>query len=418
MFFEFFLAYRYLKAKRKQVMISVITIISTLGVTIGVSALIIVLAVMNGFAGDLREKILGANSHAVVLRHGQAFENYEQLLQTIEKTTHVVAAAPFVYQQCLVRNGSNVNAVVVKGIDPLLSKRVVTVTEKMRSGNFNCLLGALREPEIYKSDTQELPAIVLGDELAASLGVVTGDSVFLISPFANQTPMGMVPKSREYEVCGIFYTGMYDYDSSWVYISIPEAQDFFNMNSRISGIEIKMDDPLKANDITPLIENNIGSGYFVRDWMSMNHSFFEALQLEKLVMFIILLFIVAVAAFGIVSSLMMMVMEKNKDIGILKAMGATSKSIMTIFMAEGLIIGVMGTVLGCILGLTISWIANEFQLIKLSGDVYYITFLPFKIDSFDVLLTCSLSILISFLATIFPSLQASRLDPVDAIRYE
>jgi len=417
MYLELFLALRYLRAKRKQVIISVITIISTLGVTIGVSALIIVLAVMNGFASDLKEKILGANSHAVILfREGSGIENYEQVIPQILDVKHIEAAAPFVYQQCLIRQNKNVSAVVVKGINPLLSNQVVTVAQKMRSGDFNCLLGAINSAETESAET--VPSIILGGELAATLGVIAGDRVILVSPFGTQTPLGMVPKSREYEVCGIFYTGMYDYDSSWVYIGLTEAQDFFTMGSRISGIEVRMDDPLKADIITPVLGQTLGLKYYIRDWMNMNQSFFEALKLEKIVMFIILLFIVAVAAFGIVSSLMMMVMEKNKDIGILKAMGATSRSIMLVFMAEGLIIGIMGTFFGALLGLGACWIADTHQLIKLSGDVYYITHLPFRIDSFDVILTCVLSIFISFLATIYPSWQASHLNPVDAIRYE
>ncbi|MBN2382914.1 lipoprotein-releasing ABC transporter permease subunit [bacterium] len=418
MYLEIFLALRYLKAKRKQVMISIITLISTLGVTIGVSALIIVLAVMSGFAGDLKEKILGANSHAVVfLREGSGVVDYTRIMPQVEAVDHIDAAAPFIYQQCLLRHEKNVSAVVVKGINPTFSSRVITVAQKMRSGDFNCLLGALATGD-HESESGLIPSIILGGELAASLGVITGDSVFLVSPFGTQTPVGMVPKSREYTVCGIFYTGMYDYDSSWIYIALTEAQDFFNMGSRVSGLEIKMDDPLNADKITPLLAAALGPEYYIRDWMSMNQSFFEALKLEKIVMFIILLFIVAVAAFGIVSSLMMMVMEKNKDIGILKAMGATSRSIMLIFLAEGLIIGTMGTFFGACLGLAISWIADTYELIKLSGDVYYITHLPFTINLFDVMLVCFLSIVISFMATIYPSLQASRLNPVDAIRYE
>ncbi|MFC1851103.1 lipoprotein-releasing ABC transporter permease subunit [candidate division CSSED10-310 bacterium] len=419
MVFELFLALRYLRAKRKQMMISVITLISTLGVTIGVCALVIVLAVMSGFANDLREKILGANSHGVIFRRdGRPMESYEVVKKSVEAHADIVAAAPFIYQQGILRHGKRVSGVVVKGINPALSRRVVTVTEKMRSGSFDELMNPPALPGDESEETAPLPGIVIGEELAASLGLISGENVFLISPFGTQTPMGMVPKSREYRVCGIFYTGMYDYDSSWAYLSISEAQDFFSLDDRVSGIEIRMQDPFKADRVTTAISQKLGQEYYLRDWMSMNQSFFEALKLEKIVMFIILLFIVTVAAFGIVSSLMMMVMEKNKDIGILKAMGATSKSILLIFMAEGLIIGIMGTFFGALLGLSVSWVADKYQLIKLSGDVYYITHLPFQINSLDVFLICTLSIFISFLATIYPSMQASRLRPVEAIRYE
>lgn len=417
--FELFLALRYLRAKRKQMMISVITLISTLGVTIGVSALIIVLAVMSGFANDLREKILGANSHGVIFRRdGQGIAESDLLIQKVESYSEIVAAAPFIYQQGIMRHRKSVNGVVVKGIVPELSRKVITVSEKMRAGSFECLTSIPPPPAWEDESERDIPGIVIGEELAASLGVIEGDTLFLVSPFGTKTPMGMVPKSKEYRVCGIFYTGMYDYDSSWVYLSMAEAQDFFGMEDRVSGIEVRMKNPFRATLITPALNEIIGSDYYIRDWMDMNQSFFEALKLEKIVMFVILLFIVAVAAFGIVSSLMMMVMEKNKDIGILKAMGATSRSILIVFMAEGLIIGIMGTISGAILGLSISWIADTYQLIKLSGDVYYITHLPFLIDPIDVVVTCIASIVISFVATIYPALQASRLNPVEAIRYE
>ncbi|MEW6378874.1 MAG: lipoprotein-releasing ABC transporter permease subunit [bacterium] len=412
--YELMIGLRYLKAKRKQTVISVISIISIGGVALGVMALIIVLAVMSGFEMDLRDKILGTNSHIVVLEYnGQGIENYAGLISKIAKVPGVRSSAPFIYGQVMLSSSRSASGLVLRGVDP---KEELQVTDLAR----NIVSGDLRQLETPSpGDAQpQMAGIVLGQELARNLGVFVGDVITAISPVERISPMGLAPKFLRFKVVAVFNSGMYEYDSSLAYVSIKTAQRLFNMKNMVTGVEVKVDNIFQAQDISREIQKTLGFPYWTRDWMEMNKNLFSALKLEKLAMFVILVLIILVAAFNIISTLVMMVMEKNKDIAILKSMGATARSILLIFIIEGLIIGLVGTFLGCLGGTLACWIADTYHLIKLQGDVYYISYLPFKMKLVDILLVSSSSLLISFLATVYPAWQASRLDPVVSLRYE
>lgn len=397
--------------------ISLTSIISIGGVMLGVMALIIVLAVMTGFEDDLRNKILGTNSHAVILkRNNTGMENYTEVIEKVKTVPDVKAAAPFIFSQVMINSNTNVAGVVIRGIDPEAESGVTDLAKNMLEGSLNLLKEQFDNRESEAGPKRD--AIIIGLELARLLGVIVGEDVTVVSPTGTQLPSGPVPKLKKFRVVGIFYSGMFEYDSSLVYISLTAAQRFFNMKDSVTGVEVKVSDIYEAPRIADQIQEILGAGYLVRDWAEMNRNLFSALKLEKIAMFIILVLIVLVAAFNIASTLIMMVMEKNKDIAILKSMGATSKSIMKIFVVEGLTIGFVGTLLGCIFGFLICWVADTYKLIKLQGDVYYLDHLPFKMTALDFVLVATMSILICLLATVYPAWQASKLDPVVALRYE
>lgn len=409
--YEFFISIRYLKAKRKQTFISVISLISIGGVALGVAALIIVLAVMSGFEGNLRDKILGTNSHIVILKHNRGgLADYNQLMEKIEDTKHVVAAAPFVYSQAMLTSKQNVSGVVLRGIDIKREQRVTSLGKNIVEGD----LQSFENPP----GGEALPGVIIGQELARNLGAFAGDSLTIVSPTTAITPMGMAPRLLKVQIAAIFNSGMYEYDTGLAYVTLKTAQNFFQMKDKVTGIEVKVDDIYQAGEVGQEIQQKLGFPFWARDWMEMNRNLFSALQLEKLAMFIILTLIVLVAAFNIIGTLTMMVMEKQSDIAILKSMGAKASSIMHIFMSEGLIIGTIGTILGALIGAITCWAADYYKLIKLQGDVYYMTYLPFKMQAFDFIIICSSAILISFLATLYPARQAARLDPAVALRYE
>ena len=414
--YELLIGLRYLRAKRKQTVISVISIISVAGVALGVMALIIVLAVMSGFEMDLRDKILGTNSHIVVLEYnGQGIPNGSEVMSKIAHVPGVTSSAPFIYGQVMLSANKNASGLVVRGIDTNEESHVTDLARNIVAGD----LHQLDSPSQGKDpSTPQMAGIVLGQELARNLGVFVGDIITAISPVERISPMGLAPKFLRFKVVALFNSGMYEYDSSLAYVSLRAAQRLFNMKNTVTGVEIKVDNIFQAKKISQDIQKVLGFPYWTRDWMEMNKNLFSALKLEKFAMFIILVLIILVAAFNIISTLVMMVMEKNKDIAILKSMGATARSILLIFIAEGLIIGLVGTLLGCMGGTAACWIADTFHLIKLQGDVYYISYLPFKMKLLDIFMVCSASILISFLATIYPAWQASRLDPVVSLRYE
>jgi lipoprotein-releasing system permease protein len=416
--YEWFIGLRYLKAKRKQAFISIITVISIAGVTVGVMALIVVLAVMSGFENNLKEKFLGTQAHIHLLKATQeGMDQYEEVIKEVEKVRGVVSAAPFIYTEVMLSSESNVFGVMLNGTDPDRAGKVTDLVRNMKAGS----LQSLKE-----MGEGNVPGIILGVELAKHLSVSVNDIIQMVSPLGTITPMGMMPKMKKFRVVGTFYSGMYEFDLKLAYISIESAQRFFNMGSRVTGIEIKTNDIYKAKEIGKEIQRRLGFTFWPQDWMEMNRNLFSALKLEKITMFIILVLIVLVAAFNIISTLIMVVMEKNKDIAILKSMGATSKGILKIFIIEGLVIGVVGTVFGTILGLGAAFnlekitgfVENLFGFKILSGDVYYIDKLPSQVNPFDVGMIIITAIFISLLATLYPSWRASKLDPAEALRYE
>lgn len=403
--YELFIGLRYLKAKRKQTFISLITMISMAGVAVGVWALIVVLSVMTGFEEDLRNKILGTNSHIVIIDRGEgAIKDYKNIIPKIEKVEHVISATPFIYNQVMLTTESGVSGVVLRGIDPSEEGKVTDIKKNIKDGSLEAL--------------NEKQGIIIGKELSKRLLAFVGNKITVVSPLGTLGPMGTIPKMKVFEVVGIFESGMYEYDSTLAYISIKDAQQFFNMGDSVSGIEVRLDDIYIAKGISEKIQSMLGFPYWARDWGQMNRNLFSALALERIAMFIILTLIVLVAAFNIVSTLIMIVMEKNKDIAILMSMGATKKGIMKIFVINGLMIGVVGTIIGVAAGYFSCIILAKYQFIKLPSDIYYISHLPVKMKLFNIIIIAISAVGISFLATIYPSYQAAKLDPAEALRYE
>ncbi len=409
MTFEWFVSLRYLKAKRKQSFISLISIISVAGVMIGVMALIIVLAVMTGFTDELREKILGINSHIVVQKIGTTLDNYKETERQLKEIPGVVAATPYLYSQSMITSDSSGTGAILRGINPETAGSVIKLDEHLKSGKIEDLATSQADGR--------LPGIILGSELARQLRVYQNDRIKLMSSSGPLTPIGIIPRIRTCRVVGIFQTDMYEYDSSMAYVSLQTAQEFLEMGEDVHGIELKLADIYQANNIAHQIVNKLGMSYAAKDWMRMNKNLFSALQLEKTALSIIVALVVIVAAFNIVSTLIMVVMEKTKDIAILKSMGATSNHIMKIFIYEGLVIGLTGTILGILGGISACKILSKYQFIKLP-DVYPISTLPVKIIPQDVFLIGICAVFITFAATLYPSWQASRVDPAAALRYE
>ena len=407
--YELFISLRYLKAKRKQAFISVISFISIGGVAISVMALIIVLGVMTGFSDDLRNKILGAKSHLVISEHGAGITNYREIIKEVESIEGVVSATPSIYSQIMLASASNALGVVLKGIEVDTAPNVTNLASIITEGKLT---------DLKEKTSSGLPGILLGKELAMILGVFCNDEIKLISPFGTMTPAGMAPRSKKFKVVGIFDSGMYEYDSQLAYISLDNAQQFLNKPDAATGIEVKIKEIYEVKQISKRIEEKLGISYRVRDWMEMHKNLYAALKLEKMAMFIILMLMIIVAAFNIVGTLIMVVDDKNKDIAILKSMGARSLSIMKIFILEGLIIGLTGTSMGIAGGFLLAVLQNTYQIIALPPDVYYISHLLIKITLRDLILVTVSAISISLLATIYPSWQASKLDPAEILRYE
>jgi lipoprotein-releasing system permease protein len=411
MSFEYFIGRRYLRAKQKQAFVSLITILSIAGVMVGVMALIVVIAVMNGFDNDLKTRILGGQSHIVLMRHGSAFEQYRQVMEEVEKTKGVEAATPYIITQGMLRSKAAAVGAVIRGIDPQTAGRVMKTLENVSLTNPSAKLHSAQP-------ASEVPGIVLGKELARNLGVIEGDMIYLISPRGVLSPIGHVPAMKQFEVTGFFVSGMYEYDQTFAFIDLKDAQKMLRMGDSVTGIDIRVHDIYKAKDIAENIILRLGFPYWARDWMQMNKNLFRALKMERLVMAIILILIVLVAAFNIASSLIMLVMGKTRDIAILKAMGATTKSIRKIFVFSGMVIGSIGTVLGLGLGLLLCILLKNYDIYELTGDIYYFTTtLPVKIEISWVIGIVSAAMVICFLATLYPARQAAKLDPVEAIRY-
>jgi len=414
--FELFVGLRYLKARRKQAFISLITLISIGGVALGVMALIVVLAVMSGFEHDLRAKILGTNAHLWVMRHGErGMEEPDRALEQVRGVPHVVAVSPFTYHQVMLSTERGAAGAVLRGLDIDSAQKVTALTNSFTEVD----PARLKEPADGGGWRLEPDGIIIGRALASNLGIGLGNRVNVISPLGSVlTPFGLGPRMRSFTVAGIFELGMYEYDSTLAYVTIPTAQQFFRMGTAVTGIEVKLDDLYKAKEVGVEITNRLGFPYFTRDWMQLHRNLFAALKLEKIAMFIILAMIVLVAAFNIVSTLIMKVMDKGAEIGILKSIGATSRSIMAIFMVEGVVIGLVGTLLGTAAGALICKLQATYKIVRLRGDVYLLDALPIMMKQTDLVLIASAALVLSFLATLYPSWQASRLDPVVAIRDE
>ncbi|MCD6306252.1 MAG: lipoprotein-releasing ABC transporter permease subunit [Deltaproteobacteria bacterium] len=406
--FELFLGIKYLKAKRKQRFISVITLISILGVMVGVMALIVVLSVMNGFRADLMSKILGVNSHVLVLNLAGPYGNYQQVEAEVMKEKGVIAATPFIFSQVMLNNAGNVSGAVLRGIDPASAARVIGLKKMIKEGSLSSL----------KQEGNDFPAIILGAELAKRIGAYTGSVVTVISPEGKLTPLGRTPNTRRFRVSALFDSGMYEYDASMAYISMAEAQKFLSLGDKVTGIEVRVADVYQADAIAKGLQKRLGHPFWTKDWKGMNRSLFSALKLEKLTMFIILTMIVLVGALNIISTLVMVVMEKTRDVAILRAMGASARSIMSIFMFQGLLVGVVGTIIGLACGLGLCELLARYKFISLPSDVYYISTLPVQVQAADVLFVAGAAVVISFLATLYPSWHASRLNPVESFRYE
>jgi lipoprotein-releasing system permease protein len=402
-----FIALRYLKSKKKHKSISVNTLISTCGVAVGVMALLVVLSVMSGFREDLQKKILGVNAHVVILDYRGTMPEYKNIIEKLKGDKDIISFAPFVMGQVMVSSGKRAHGVFLRGIIPEMEAKTTEISKYIKEGNLEDLL-----------QKDKTPGIILGKELASSIGAFKGDIITILSPVGEIGPLGMLPKVKKFRVAGIFEVGMFEYDLNLALTDIRSAQEFFGMKQDITGIELRLRDIYKASVVRERIQKSLGFPLYAKDWMQMNRNLFSALKLEKFAMFIILILIILVASFNIVSTLIMNVIEKKREIAILKAMGATDKGIMYIFMLQGLLIGILGTLIGITGGYLLNYILNTYQIIKLPPDVYYLSHLPVKMKLFDFIVVSLSSITISFLATIYPAWQAAKLNPVEPLRYE
>lgn len=400
---------RYLRAKRKQAFVSVISAFGVLGVMLGVMTLIIVLGVMNGFERDLKDKILGTVSHIVVMNNStRSITDWAQVMDRIKLIDGINAVTPYIYGQAMLSSRGRVRGVVVRGIDPKSAPQVISISKYMEKGS-------LKELGLANGD---INGVIIGKELATSNSLRVGDSVQLISPQGKRTPIGAIPRVQNFRVVGVFKSGMYEFDSNLVYMDLAEAQKFFEMGSGVTGIEVNLKNIYDAPKIGSRIESVLGAPYWTRTWRDMYRNLFSALKLEKIAMFIILTFIVLVAAFNIIISLIMLVMEKSRDIAVLKSLGATSDRIMRIFVVQGMIVGATGTLLGAIAGLGGGALLAKYPFIELPEEIYTISTLPIAISTSDVLTICIVALTICFLATLYPSYRAARLEPAEALRYE
>lgn len=409
MSFELFVARRYLTARQKQAFISVISLISVLGVGLGVASLIVVVAVMHGFSTELRDKILGINAHMVAAVAGGAMHDYRDLMAKAEAVPGVLGATPFVYTEVMLSSPRGVKGVVLRGVDPASAGKVLALPKEM-------IVGSLDDLEI----PGPFPGIVLGRELADRLGLVVGETVNLMSPAGKESAAGFSPKVKTFVLRGLFKSGMYEYDSTLAYVTIPAAQELLGFKRDIAtGIELKVADVDAVDTLAPKVRTALGGPpLFVRTWIDMNGNLFKALHLEKTAMFVILVMIVVVGCFSIITTLIMLVMEKTRDIAILMSMGATPAAIRKIFMLQGIIIGVVGTALGYALGLGLALALEKYQFIKIPGDVYPMDHLPVRLDWPDMVIIGVTALALCFLATMYPARQAARLSPVEALRHD
>jgi lipoprotein-releasing system permease protein len=377
------------------------------GVSLGVMALLVVLSVMSGFREDLQNKILGVNAHIIILDYRGPISEYDEIIKNLKGEKEISSFAPFVLGQVMVSSGNKAHGVFLKGIKPDMESKTTDIFKHIVEGNPEDIL-----------PKNGIPGIIIGKELSKSLGVFPGDKINIVSPFGEIGPLGMLPKIKPFRIAAVFEVGMFEYDTNLVLTELKHAQEFLGIDENITGIEIKVKDIYKASIIREKLEKKLKFPYHAKDWMQMNKNLFSALKLEKFAMFIILILIILVASFNIISTLIMNVIEKSREIAILKAMGATNKGIMTIFMLQGLLIGIVGTIIGVSCGYTLNYLLNTYQIIKLPPDVYYLSHLPVKMKLSDFIAVSLSAVIISFLATIFPARQAAKLDPVESLRYE
>ncbi len=407
MSFEWFVSRRYLRAKRKQKFISLISLISVLGVAVGVLALIVVLSVYTGFTEGLRDQIIGINAHVSVSRFGLNIYDPDSLIAEVEAIEGIVAASPNIYSQALITSGAFSSGVVLRGIEPKSAMNVTNVHQEMKEGS-------LRDLDAASS----VPGIVLGVQLAKQLRVVVGDRVKLISPNGPLTPMGVIPKIRTCIVVGLFETGMFEYDSTLGYVNLDTARSLSGLARGVHGLEVRVAAVDHADKTGQKLRDHLGPGYVVRDWMHINENLFAALKLEKAGIFIALALIIMVAALNIISALVMVVMEKTRDIAILKAMGASTGQIMRIFFYQGAVIGITGTIIGLIGGLGLCTILKRYKFIELPSNVYPMSTMPVQVVPIDVIVVVISAVLITLLATLYPSWKASRIKPAESLTYE
>jgi lipoprotein-releasing system permease protein len=449
--FEFFIATRYLRAKRRQAFIGIITGISILGVAAGVASLIVALAINNGFRQDLQERLIGSTSHISLLRVADdGINDWPPLLERLSKQPHVVAAAPAIFEQVLISRGPRARGAVLKGVIPADERKIGDLLNTIKEGSADALdetqvpendhVGTTASPvqgapatgsspDALRDESPDslagvharlaaMPPIILGKDMADNLGATVGSSVLVTSPQGELTPFGMVPKYSRFRVVGIFNSGFFDYDSSWAFTRLSAAQRLFGLGDLISVIEFKIDDIYKADQVSHQLEDAAGKGFMTTNWMEQNQALFHALRLERLVTFITIGLIVFVAALNILISLIMMVMEKTRDIAVLISMGTRKSQVRNIFIAQGVLIGVIGTVIGLLLGYAISYAGGHYHIISLSPEVYSIDYVPFAPRPMDGVLVAIVAIGVSFIATLYPSWSAGRTLPAEALRYE
>jgi lipoprotein-releasing system permease protein len=413
-------SFRYLRARRRDAFISLITFISMMGVTIGVMTLNIVLAVMTGFERDLRDRILGFNPHVVLHNYGGTIDSHDDVVRSVRETRGVTAAAPVVYGQAMVSTERGVSGVVLRGVDPETGGSVIDVERYLTVGRLGDL-GAMHDAPVPVEGEErrvELPGIIIGNELARQLAIFSGDAITVLSPQGTASPVGMIPKMKRFVVVGVFDSGMYDYDASLVYVALTDAQRFLGLESGVSGVEVRVDDVYRASTVARALETQLGFPYRARDWTEVNRNLFAALKLEKVVYFIVLCLIVVVAAFNIFATLTMVVKEKRKDIAVLKSMGASNGWIGRIFMMKGLVVGVVGTVLGVLGGLAGCWLLERYHFIELPKDVFIVSTVPVRIEVENFFTVAVVSVAICLLASLSPAWRAANLVPAEVIRYE
>ena len=435
--FELFIAARYLRAKRRQAVVGVITLISVIGVAAGVASLIIALAITNGMRRDMQEKLVGSTSHVMLMRvAGDGIRNWRPLLAKLKTLPHVTAAAPGLYGQVLISRGARSGGALVEGIIPADQATVSDLLDHLKAGNADALDAASEarpvpapvrrgksKPAVAaesasEPEEQSLPPIVVGQDLAETVGAQMGDRVLVTSPQGNLTPFGVVPKYQGFRVAGIFKSGFYQYDSSYAFVRLADAQKLFSEPDLISAISFKVDDMYKAQQIGQEIEKTAGQGFETTNWMEQNQQVFRALKLEQIVTFIILALIVCVAALNILIALTMMVMEKTKEIAVLMGFGVRVDQVRKIFLMQGFLISVIGTALGLVAGYVLSWIGGHYRFIHLNAEVYSIDYLPFAPRFVDAIIVSFVSLGVSLLATLYPSSSAAKVLPAEALRYE